>query len=62
MYFWEKKGNPGSAKTKAAESRSWVCPVCGYRETVSKFKQSPTRFCPKCFADDRKQVRMVKTP
>ena len=27
----------------------WLCRRCNYQEPVSKYKQSHTRFCPKCF-------------
>ena len=38
----------------------WFCRRCNYQEPVSKFKQSQTRFCPKCFGFNREQVPMLR--
>ena len=38
----------------------WYCQRCGYKEPVSKYKQSPIRFCPECFKQNKAQIPMIK--
>lgn len=38
----------------------WFCRRCNYQEPVSQYKQSQTRFCPKCFGFNREQVPMQR--
>lgn len=45
---------------QTSKKEMWFCIKCGYREPVSKYKQSPVRFCPECFKEKRGQIPMKK--